>query len=174
MRKPISDEKRAQVVAAVQSGRSYRDVAAEHNISLSTVAGIAKDAGVTSDRAAQTAEAAATKRATAAERRAQLQLDLLDDAARLRAQLWQPTTLHSFGGKDNTHNSIDLDEPLFIDKKNIIAAVSGAVARAIDLARLDAEQGGGQQARGLLARLVDSLDEHRKRRTQPEPVTPAD
>lgn len=57
-----SDETREAAVAAIRSGRSYRDVEAELGVGVATLSRWAKDAGIESPNAAQTAAAAeATK-----------------------------------------------------------------------------------------------------------------
>lgn len=66
------------------------------------VSKIAKELGLSFNREA-TAAATEAKVIDAKARRAQLMHDLLDDAERLRQQLFALATLHSFGGKDHTY-----------------------------------------------------------------------
>lgn len=62
----------------------------------------------------------------------------------------------NFGGKDNTLNETTLDEPLFVDKKNIMSAVGIAVDRFEKLDARDNDQGVGA-GMSLLGRLASEL-----------------
>jgi len=84
--------------------------------------------------------------AYARRRRAELAVLLLDDAHKLRAQLWQPALVHAFGGKDNTYEEHVLAEPTFTDKKNIISAVSTAVVSVTRLEDYDKSASDGATA----------------------------
>lgn len=89
-------------------------------------------------------------------RRDELKALLLDDAHRLRAQLWQPARLVNFGGKDNTLAETMLDEPLFVDKKNIMSSVSIAVGSAMKIDQADNDNG-SSTAKSMLERLAEQL-----------------
>lgn len=67
-----------------------------------------------------------------------LEADLLADAIRLREQLWQPCIAFNFGGKDNTYNSTNLEQPLFADQTKIMQALSIATTASLKLAAVDA------------------------------------
>ena len=84
--------------------------------------------------------------AYAKRRRAELAVLLLDDAHKLRAQLWLPAVVHAFGGKDNTYEEHELLEPTFADKKNIISAVSTAVVSVTRLEDYDKSAADGATA----------------------------
>lgn len=90
-------------------------------------------------------------------RRDELKALLLDDAHRLREQLWKPTKVINFGGKDNTLASTILDEPLFADKKNIMSSVSIAVGSAMKIDQADNDNG-SDTARSMLERLAEQLE----------------
>jgi hypothetical protein len=121
-----------------------------------TVSRIAKELGLSFERGDQVKAATEARKVDAKARRAELALALLDDAARLRAQIWQPCTIHNFGGRDNTHNSHDIDEPLFADKLKLMQAATLAAGKAIDIDRYDSGTGLGEVV-SLLDRLAASL-----------------
>lgn len=102
-----------------------------------TVTRWAKETGVETVSVSITRAGTEAAAAYAKRRRAELAALLLDDAHKLRAQLWQPARLVSFGGKDNTLAETTLDEPLFVDKKNILGAVGIAVDRVVKLEDYD-------------------------------------
>lgn len=155
---PLDPAKRAAIAEAIRDGGKGRnEIARDHGVSASTVGKIAEAEGIDGafDRA-QTKRATEARNADVAARRAELKKLLVEDAHRLRAQLWAPCVMHNFGGKDNTHNSIDLPQPTFEQQRNIMTSVGIAVQRVADLEKLD--MGGGvEEAAGLIRDLVDSI-----------------
>jgi hypothetical protein len=77
-----------------RSGRTISRICVEH------------DPPLTFERT-RTAAATAAKKADGAARRAQLQLEALDSAARLMGQMFSPTKVYNFGGKENDYNERD-------------------------------------------------------------------
>lgn len=87
------------------------------------------------EQRAQTTHATQARLATAAERKAQLASDLLDDAQRLRAQLFAPCTerkalVVSHG--QNLGSEVDIaeihhDQPPFADQRQIMTSIAIAV-----------------------------------------------
>lgn len=153
MAKPsITEAQRQQILDLHAAGTSRNDIARQVGVSGSTVTKTVTDAGGTFDRTATTAATEARK-ADAAALRAQLELDYLEDAQRLRAQLWQPCKAFNFGGKDNTYAETNLTEPVFADKLKIMQASTTATAASlrIEAARAD---GGLTAARSLVDNLL--------------------
>lgn len=139
--KPITDEERGRVRDLHTAGRNRNQIARELGRSGSTISKIAADLGLSFDRT--TVKAATEARvADAKARRAQLMHELLDDAERLRSQLFAPTTIHSFGGKDHTYNSRSVDQPLFRDQRDIMQATNTAIAASLRLDLHDADNQG--------------------------------
>lgn len=136
-------------------GRSLTSIATEMGRSKATVSRHATDLGLSWDRS-QVAAATQAKVLDAKARRAALEAGLLEDAARLREQLFAPTVVFNFGGKDNTYEQRHIDEPTFTDKLKIMQATGTAIDRALKLAQHDAD-GGAADARSLLERLADRL-----------------
>ena len=94
---PITDEQRQQVLRLAREGTLSRNqIAKDVGVSAGSVTNICKAAGVSFDRTA-TEVAVRSRKADLAARRAELQLQLLQDAARLREQLWQPATYTELG-----------------------------------------------------------------------------
>lgn len=137
-------------------GMSRNDIAREMGRSGSTISNHAAAEGLSFERGAEVAAATEAMRADAKSRRAQMMLDLLDDADRLRLQLWAPTTLHSFGGKDHTYASRDVQQPLFKDQRDIMGAVSMALNASMRLDHHDTD-GGAEGARSMVSQLFAGL-----------------
>ncbi|NUT31540.1 MAG: helix-turn-helix domain-containing protein [Hamadaea sp.] len=102
-----------------------------------TVSRIAEKLGLSFVRSEQTKAATEAKKVDAKARRAALAIALLEDAERLRKQLWEPATVFNFGGKENTYEERELPEPTFSDKRNIMQAIGTAVDRAVKLDEYD-------------------------------------
>lgn len=154
--RPVDQATRARVRELAADGWGRNRIAREVGLSGSTVSGIIRDApDVSFDRTA-TAEATEAARVDAASRRAELSAALLEDAHRLRAQLWQPARHGSFGGKENVWSEVTLDEPTFADKRAILAAVGNAVRDHVKLEQVDAD-GGAAEAGSMLADLMTGL-----------------
>lgn len=100
--------------------------------SKAIVSRYAATAGLSFDRS-QVQAATAARVADAQGRRAALQLGLLEDAEKLRAQLWEPCVVFNFGGKDNTYEERRLDKPTFADQLKIVQAAGAAIDRALRL-----------------------------------------
>jgi hypothetical protein len=137
-------------------GMSRNDIAREMDRSGSTISRHAAAAGLSFERGPEVEAATAAKIADAKARRAQMMLDLLDDADKLRLQLFAATTIHSFGGKDHTYNSKHVDQPLFKDQRDIMGAVSLALNASMRLDHHDTD-GGAEGARSMVSQLFGAL-----------------
>lgn len=127
--------------------------------SRTTVARRRAALGIESDRT-QTAAANEARRVDAKARRTAIAEGLLDDAEKLRAQLFAPTVAFNFGGKDNTYEEHHLDEPTFTDKLKIVQAVGVAVDRHIKLVEHDSDTG-ISEATSMLEQLFTELERTR-------------
>lgn len=152
---PLTDAERDRIRELHAAGRSCSAIAAELGRSRSTISKAARQLGLTFDRAA-TKVATAAKVADARERRAALALALLDDAERLRAQLFAPTTLHSFGGAEHTYRAQEIDQPQPREQRELMQATSTAVAASLRLDTHDADTS-TDQVGSLLGALFDNL-----------------
>ena len=121
-----------------------------------TVTKWAKAEGVETVSVANTRAGTEAASVYAKSRRQELAQLLLEDAHRLRKQLWEPARLVSFGGKDNTLAETMLDEPLFVDKKNIMSTVGTAMTTMAKLEAVDTDNGVAG-AVSMLDRLVEQI-----------------
>lgn len=149
---PLTDAERRKIARLHAAGHSCSRIAKELRRSRSTISNTARKLGLKFDRAKTAATQANVIDAKA--RRAQLAVELLTDAERLRGQLFTPTRLHRFGGKDNTYNSRDVDQPPFRDQREIMQATSTAITTSL---RLDLHDTGADGAKSMLGALAAGL-----------------
>lgn len=151
---------------ARQIGRSGR-VVSVHCAAMNLVFDITATEVATAHRTAQ----AKLRRAELEEKRAILADALADDALRLSAQVWEPTTMHSFGGKDHTYNSKNLDEPLAADKRALMTAATQAAAQSLRLVP-PANDAGVEHGVSMVGQLLSGLTAihraHQAEQDQPE------
>jgi len=121
-----------------------------------TVTRWAKETGVETVSVSATRAGTEAASVYAKARRVELATLLLEDAHRLRKQLWEPTVAFAFGGKDNTYEEQQIPEPTFVDKKNILGAVGIAVDRVVKLEDYDKSPADSAAAAGSV---VDKLME---------------
>lgn len=125
-------------VGATKAGR-------EIGCSRSTVLKWARNAGI-KPPVAQTAAATEAQATRNAASRAELSANLLKDAERLRQQLFAPCVVYNFGGRNNTFEEHQLDEPDFQAKEKILKAIGTAVDKHLAIERHDADGGEGLAA----------------------------
>jgi hypothetical protein len=138
---PLTDAERDQIRQLHADGRGCNAIARQLGRDRSTISRAAAEMGLSFDRA-QTRQATAARVDDAKHKRAVLAEQLLDDALRLREQLWKPCTVHSFGGRDNTYAEHQVAEPPFRDKRDILASVGLAVDKHARLIELDRDPEG--------------------------------
>ncbi|MEU5979400.1 helix-turn-helix domain-containing protein [Streptomyces sp. NPDC047315] len=157
--RPVTDDDRRSIRDLHAQGHGRNEIARRLNRGTRTVSVIAAEMGLVFDI---TATEVATKHRMAqlAEKRAILADALTDDALRLSAQVWEPATIHSFGGKDNTYNSRDLPEPIAADKRALMAAATTAAAQSVRLVP-PKDSDSAEEVGSLLTSLFDRLrDRH--------------
>ena len=152
---PVTEQERRRVAELHAEGKSRNAIATAIGRSGRTVSKIAVELGLTFDRR-RTAAATVAKKADGAARRAQLQLDALDAAGRLLGQMFSPTVVYNFGGKENDYNEKAVDEPPFRDKRDIATAISALAATALKLAEYD-KATGNEDEKSMLGDLFDQL-----------------
>ncbi len=167
MADPVTDADRRQVADLHAQGCSRNEIARRTGRSGRTVSRIAEALGLTFERGEQVRQATEARKVDARARRAALALALLDDAERLRRQLWEPAQYIDHGGKDFIQVRWVLAEPTAADKRNLMQAVGLAVDRAVRLDEYDSGTGVGQVvslleslASGLAAKWGSGDDEH--------------
>lgn len=152
---PVDPAARARVQELHTEGWSRNAIAREVGISGYSVTKIVRELGLNFDREA-TKAATEAKVADNRARRAELASDLLDDAKRLREQLWEPCTIGAFGGKDGEWHEAQVSEPPFADKRNILSSVQTAVRSHVELEKVDAGSG-SESAASMLGGIGDAL-----------------
>lgn len=135
------------------AGMGCNEIARQLNVSPRTVSRYAPPGAF--DRSA-TLAAVKARQADMAERRAKLAADLLEDAERMRRQLWEPTVVFNFGGKDNTYEDHELPEQPTEGKRTLMQAVSTAVAAHVRLVDHDGD-GGLDEAKSVLDGFMDAV-----------------
>ena len=121
------------------------------NRPTSTIANRAQMAGL-AWRRPETAEMLQTHTERVRALRKELELGLLDDAKRLRSQLFAPTTLYNFGGRDNTYAEHDAEQPPHADQQKLVQAVQALTQSSIKISEFAALES-GDAAQSLMRQL---------------------
>lgn len=144
----ITDAERAHILELHGEGHSRNDIARMTGISNDVVSRTVRAAGKTFDRAGEVAAATAARQADNRAKRAQLAADLLDDAQKLRKQLWLPTLVYNFGGKDNTYRQHVLKSAPVEVRRNAVVTAGITFDKLTRI--VERESGGTESALGLL------------------------
>ena len=146
MPKPLSARKRNAVLTDIRAGvKSRNQIARDHGVSASTVTGLAKAAGIDGafDRT-KTKDATRAHEADGKALRAQLKVDLLHDAQKLRARIWgshQVVVATQQGAE-----IVTLAENPLAEMRSGYTALGIVVDKSIRLEQHDAEGGDGLAA----------------------------
>jgi len=138
-RRPLSDGEIAEIRRLHGEGLALRAIAREIGRAPQTVSRCCEREGLKFDRS-QTAAANRAMSVDMAARRAVLAEQLLADAERIRAQLWTPTTVFNFGGRDNDYNEHQFPEAPADIKRTLMQTATTAVTahlRLVDYAQRD-------------------------------------
>ncbi|MBB2941945.1 transposase-like protein [Actinoplanes lutulentus] len=155
----MTDADRQRVVGLHAKGKSRNAIATELGRSSRTISKICAehDPPLSFERT-RTAAATAAKKADGAALRAELQLNAPDAAGKLMAQMFAPTKVFNFGGKENDYNEVQHDEPPFHDKRDIATAIQALANTALKLAEYD-KATGHEDDRSMLTDLREALIE---------------
>lgn len=154
--RPVTQADYDAVAELHTQGLTRNAIARTLNRSGKTVSRIAESLGLTFERGEQVKAATQARVIDAKARRAALAVALLDDAERLRQQLWKQSIAFNIGGKNNVYTEHPIPEPTFADKRNIIQAVGVAIDRAVKLDSYDADPG-LEAAKSMLGALAAGL-----------------
>lgn len=161
--RPLSDGERERILSLHGEGETRNAIARLVGRSPGTVSTVVHDAGLSFERAPEVAAATAAKTMDNAAKRAALEELLLEDALRLREQLWQPALVYNFGGKDNTYEERTLPQPDFGGQQAIMRTVGVAIDKAVRLAEVSRGSQDAGPVVSLLGSLVDGLrDKYRE------------
>ncbi|WKU03741.1 helix-turn-helix domain-containing protein [Micromonospora sp. HUAS LYJ1] len=156
--RPVTQDDYDRVRALHAEGLSRNAIGRQLRRSGKTISEIAVELGLTFDRT-QTKVATEARVADAKAKRAALALDLLDDAARLRQQLWEQASYVDHGGKEYFRVDWTLKEPTFADKQRILSSVGIAVDRAVKLDEYDKADASVSGVDAWLAAMTGGGDE---------------
>lgn len=154
--RPVTEADHERVRELHAQGLSRNEIARQLRRSGKTISRIAVDLGLSFERGEQIRAATEARKVDARARRAALAVALLEDADRLRRQLWQPASYVDHGGKEYFRVDWTLNEPTFSDKRNIMQAIGVAVDRAVKLDEYDADPG-IDAAKSMLGALAKGL-----------------
>lgn len=153
--RPVTEEDYQRVRELHAQGLGRNEIARQIGRAQRTVSVIAAELGLTFDTS-MTEDATRARVAQLAALRADTAVDLHLDALKLTQQLWEPTTVFSFGGKDNTFASRQVDEPPAADKKALMTAAGIALEKSLRLVP-PADDTGADAARSLVGQLLSGL-----------------
>jgi hypothetical protein len=153
--RPVTDEDYQRVRELHAQGLGRNAIAREIGRAQRTVSVIAAELGLTFDTS-MTEDATRARIAQLAALRADTALDLHLDALKLTQQMWEPAVVFNFGGKENTFNSRQVDEPPAVDKKALMSAAGIALEKSLKLVP-PADDSGAEDARSMLGQLMRGL-----------------
>lgn len=155
----ITEAERARILELHGEGMSRNAIAREVGRSPGSVSNVVHAEGLSFERTAEVIQATQAKQLDNRGKRARLEELLLDDALRLREQLWEPTLVYNFGGKDNTYEEHHLDRPDFGGQQAIMRTVGVAIDKAVKIAEVDSARQDAGPVVSLLGALVDGFRE---------------
>lgn len=138
MASPLDPEKIDEIRRLAAAGASLYRISKQLGVAHGTVRKYAPPGSF--DRSA-TETAVKARQIDLAGRRAALAMNLLADAERLREQMWEPSVVFAFGGKDNDYNEHHVDEPSFTDKRTLMQAATTAMNAHLKLVDHDTNSG---------------------------------
>lgn len=154
--RPVTSADYDRVKELHAQGLSRNAIGKQMGRSGRTVSRIAAELGLTFERGEQIRAATEARKADAAERRSRLQVEALEGAQKLMGQMFAPTTIYNFGGRDNEYNERSVKEPPFRDKRDIATALKALADTALKLAEYD-KATGHDGDRSMLVDLRDAL-----------------
>ncbi|TCB97570.1 helix-turn-helix domain-containing protein [Micromonospora zingiberis] len=154
--KPVGPEDYALVRELHAQDLSRNEIARRIGRSGRTVSRIAAELELSFERGEQVKAATEARKIDARAKRAALANALLDDAERMRQQLWQPADYVDHGGKEYVRVDWTTPEPTFADKLKITQSLGIMVDRAVKLDEYDADPG-IDAAKSMLGALAKGL-----------------
>ncbi|MGW2594762.1 hypothetical protein ACWCXC_31470 [Streptomyces sp. NPDC001515] len=152
---PMGEDKWDTMRALHAEGLGRNAIAREMGIAPAVVSRTAARLGLTFDRALMQA-ATAARLADLAERRSLLAEDLISDAERLRARVWEPRLYWDWGGKDHDYDERTHDEPTPGDQRALMGAAGMAIDRSLKLAPPEVSSG-VDAAKSMLGSIGEAL-----------------
>lgn len=151
----ISEDRFGEFRDLHSQGFGRNAIAREMSIAPVVASRTAEYLGLTFDRS-QIQAATEARLADLAERRSLLAEDLMTDAEKLRAQMWQPAVVYAFGGKDNVYAEEPVSEPPPADKRALMATAATAIDRVLKLVPPEVSSG-ADDAKSMLGKLAEGI-----------------
>lgn len=144
MAKPLTDAERQEIVQLIEQGLARNEIARQTGRSLGTITNVANEHGLTFDRSA-TKTACEARVVDLAKRRADLMAALVEDAHKLRRQLWEPCVEKKVvtlsGGMHGVSTwevvEVEHEQPPFADQQRILTSVGIATDKALAIDKHD-------------------------------------
>lgn len=152
---PVEDAERAEIIRLHGEGYGRNEIARLTRRAQRTVSIICAEEGLVFDTT-MTEDATRHRQAQLAALRTDTAMDLHLDGMKLTQQMWEPCTIYNFGGKDNTYEDHDVDQPPPIDKKSLMAAAGIAFEKSMKLVPPVTETG-EDDARSMLGKVMTGL-----------------
>jgi transposase-like protein len=156
---PITAHKRAAIIEDLTHGKKLAQIARHHSVSPSTVKAIRIAEGLqplpTDEAKANAAQARAVNMLETKRRRDAMEIKLIETAERLHGQLFAPTKVFAFGGREYGYVEEEIDEPDFKSKQALMISIGIALDKAMQLNKYNAE--GSAAASAAIIELVDFL-----------------
>ena len=150
----VSAKQKAEIRRLYEEGKGRNQIALELNIGTRQVSEACEEMGLKFSTV-MTEKATRAREASSAEKRSLLMQKELEHAQKLQSQMFAPTTMGQFGGRDNTWNEVTIPEPNFADKLRIQQAINGNVNNILRL--LEAEAGSHRSTINLVIATAEKL-----------------
>lgn len=151
----VTPDQRQRIEDLHGEGLGRNVIARKVGLAPATITKVCRELGLSFDRE-HTRVAVAARKADAAALRSELELAFLEDAARLREQVWLPHTYIDHGGKDYTRVEWTQDEPSPADKYKLMQSAGIAVEKSMRLSELDKDDQ-VEDAKAMLVDLFEAL-----------------
>ena len=155
MPKPLTDEKRAEILHLHAQGLSRNDIARQAGVSAGSVTKVCRDNDRAFDRS-QTKDATEAKRIDLTEARLNLAYRLNDAANDMLDMIDKPFEVFNFGGKDNTFATATLDSAPVEARRTIVTSAAIVFDKITRIVEKD--NGGLDQTVGVLDVLAGNLN----------------
>ncbi|MFE9286705.1 hypothetical protein [Streptomyces olivaceus] len=147
-------------------GMGRNEISREMGITNSVISRTAAHIGLTFDRSKIRA-ASEARAADLEERRSLIAEQFMAVAEDSLRRIYEPTTVFSFGGKDNDYNEHEFPEAPNADRKALITAAAIAVDKVLKLVP-PAEASGLDSAKSMLGSLGDALARYSREQDETE------
>jgi hypothetical protein len=154
--RPLTDAEKQRIKELHAAGYGRNEIARQVNRPYGTITNYCQEEGLSFDRREELKAATEIRLADLADLRAYLAHKLMVTAITTEEQLHLPTKVYSFGGRDNTYNDKDVDEPPPEAKKQLMATVGIAIEKSLKLSPVQ-EETDVNAAKSMLTTLGEAI-----------------